>query len=370
MTGMKSTPEKVRVELGDRSYDILVAPGLLSGCTEALCPFVEGRGVLVVADSNTGALYGKKVTDLVNSMNPTSCALHIFPAGESSKHFATVEQICRAACQAKLDRKGIVLALGGGVTGDMAGFAASIYMRGIEFIQLPTSMLAMIDSSVGGKTGVDLPEGKNLMGTFHQPKLVLIDTDFLNTLPPDQLRSGLAELLKHAVLFDPELFEILETEAETLLTLKDPAFTARIIARSCGLKAAVVSGDEREGAQRALLNLGHSFGHAVEKLQNFCGFSHGAAVAYGTAVAAELACRTGHLSRPEADRITNLFRRYELPVTLNEFTPEQILEAMAGDKKNMGGKKRLILPTRIGNCEIFADLADEDILAAIGACRD
>ncbi len=367
---MNPTPEKVRVNLGDRSYNIFAAPGLLSSHPEALQPFVEERTVLVVADSNTGALYGKKITDLVDSMNPASCSLHLFPAGESSKNFATVEQICRAACQAKLDRNGIVLALGGGVTGDMAGFAASIYMRGIEFIQIPTSMLAMIDSSVGGKTGVDLPEGKNLMGTFHQPKLVLIDTDFLNTLPPDQLRSGLAELLKHAVLFDPDLFQILEAEHEKLLTQNDPAFTARIIARSCALKAAVVSGDEREGAQRALLNLGHSFGHAVEKLQNFCGFSHGAAVAYGTAVAAELACRTGKLSRGEADRITELFRRYELPVALNEFTPAQILEAMGSDKKNMGGRKRLILPTRIGNCEIFADIADEDILAAIGACRD
>ncbi|MBR3709274.1 MAG: 3-dehydroquinate synthase [Lentisphaeria bacterium] len=205
---MERTPEKVRVNLGDRSYNILVAPGLLSSAPEALRPFVEGRGVLVVADSNTGALYGSRIMDLVSSLAPASCALHIFPAGESSKNFATVEQICRAACQAKLDRKGIVLALGGGVTGDMAGFGASIYMRGIEFIQIPTSMLAMIDSSVGGKTGVDLPEGKNLMGTFHQPKLVLIDTDFLNTLPPDQLRSGLAELLKHAVLFDPVPFQI------------------------------------------------------------------------------------------------------------------------------------------------------------------
>lgn len=285
---MELIPEKVRVQLAERSYDILAAPGLLENKPEVLRRFVEGRGVLVVADSNTGALYGEKILELVRKMEPAGVALHTFPAGESSKNFATVEQICRAACQAKLDRKGIILALGGGVTGDMAGFAASIYMRGIEFIQIPTSMLAMIDSSVGGKTGVDLPEGKNLMGTFHQPKLVLIDTDLLYTLPADQLRSGLAELLKHAVLFDPDLFQVLETEAETLLSLKDPAFTARTIARSCALKAAVVASDEREGAQRALLNLGHSFGHAVEKLQNFCGFSHGAAVAYGTAVAAEL----------------------------------------------------------------------------------
>lgn len=370
MICMEPTIEKVRVHLAERSYDILAAPGLLAGKPEALRRFVDGRGVLVVTDSNTGALYGDQILDLVKNMDAASVALHTFPAGESSKNFATVEQICRAACQAKLDRNGIVLALGGGVTGDMAGFAASIYMRGIEFIQIPTSMLAMIDSSVGGKTGVDLPEGKNLMGTFHQPKLVLIDPDLLRSLPPDQLRSGLAELLKHAVLFDPDLFQILETESETLLTLKDPAFTARIIARSCALKAAVVANDEREGGQRALLNLGHSFGHAVEKLQNFCGFSHGAAVAYGTAVAAELACRTGHLKREEADRIIALFKRYDLPVTLNEFTPEQILEAMGSDKKNVGGKKRLILPVRIGCCEIFSDLAEEDILAAIGACRD
>ena len=362
--------EKVRVHLAERSYDILIAPGLLQSVPNALNNLISGRPVLLVADSNTGALYGEKLLSLLRMTDAASCTLHTFPAGESSKNFATVEQICRAACAAKLDRSGIILALGGGVTGDMAGFAASIYMRGIEFIQIPTSMLAMIDSSVGGKTGVDLPEGKNLIGTFHQPKLVLIDTDFLATLPPDQLRSGLAELLKHAVLFDPELFDILLSDPEMFLTLKDPAFIARIIARSCALKAGVVSDDEREGALRALLNLGHSFGHAVEKLQNFCGFSHGAAVAYGTAVAAELACRTGLLKRETADQIIDLFRRYELPVTLNEFSPEQILDAMGGDKKNIGGKKRLILPLEIGKCAIYSDRTDAEIMEAIGARRD
>lgn len=367
---MDPIPEKVRVQLAERSYDILVAPALMGSVAEKLRPLVTGRAILLTADSNTGALYGEKICAMIRELDVISCTLHTFPAGENSKNFATVEKICRAACAAKLDRSGMILALGGGVTGDMAGFAASIYMRGIDFIQIPTSMLAMIDSSVGGKTGVDLPEGKNLIGTFHQPKLVLIDTDFLATLPPDQLRSGLAELLKHAILFDPELFGILLERSETLLNLDDPPFIARIIARSCALKAAVVSHDEREGAQRALLNLGHSFGHAVEKLQNFCGFSHGAAVSYGCAVAAELAVRTGVLDRTDADRIIDLFKHYDLPVTLNEFTPEEILNAMAGDKKNIGGRKRLVLPVRIGECRIFSDVEDSFILAAIGACRD
>ncbi len=359
----------VRVELGERSYDIAVSAGLLRSCSEQLAPFVQGKNVLLVTDSNVERLYAEPVSSLMIRSGAAKCTIHYFTAGESSKNFETVEKICRAAFDAGLDRSGVIVALGGGVTGDMAGFAAAIFMRGIQYIQIPTSLLAMIDSSVGGKTAVDLPEGKNLIGAFHQPELVLMDIELLKTLPKDQIRSGCAELLKHAVLFDPELFELLMTESETILKLSDSDIMTAVIARSCELKAAVVAGDEREGADRALLNLGHSFGHAVEKLQHFCGFSHGAAVAYGVAVASRLAVRCGLLDESEKDRIIELFRRYELPVSFSGFEPEEILAAMQGDKKNIGGKKRLVLPLKIGSCKVFDRIPDQDILAAIGDSR-
>ncbi len=359
----------VRVELGERSYHIFVAPGLFGNCTGKLAEFVGNKTVLLVADSNVEALYGEQVKNLIQSCGAAACSLFVFPAGENSKTFQTVESICGAASRAGLDRSGVIVALGGGVTGDMAGFAAAIFMRGIRYIQMPTSLLAMIDSSVGGKTAVDLPEGKNLIGAFHQPELVLMDVNLLRTLPQDQIQSGCAELLKHAVLFDPELFTLLLKHAESILALSDMDLLAQIIARSCRLKAAVVAGDERESADRALLNLGHSFGHAVEKLQNFCGFSHGAAVAYGTAAAARLAVRAGLLEPAASEQIIALFRRYGLPVAFSGFAPEEILLAMRGDKKNIGGKKRLVLPLRIGQCKVFDNIPDGEILAAIGDSR-
>lgn len=367
-----SSVEKIRVPLEERSYDILVAPGLLQteSAVHALRKVIEDRKVLLVADSNTGKLYGQQILDLLEESGAVSAAMHIFPAGETSKTFTTVEGICRAAFQAQLDRKSVIVALGGGVCGDLAGFAAAIYMRGIDCVQVPTSLLAMIDSSVGGKTGADLPDGKNLIGAFHQPKLVLMDMDVLKTLPADQIRSGAAELLKHAILFDPDLFRTLRDNAQVLLHLSDPEMVARFIARSCSLKASVVAGDEKESAGRALLNLGHSFGHAVEKLLHFEGMSHGEAVAFGTAVAARLANRLDLLSSGDAEGITDLLKCYALPVRIKGFTPAQILEAMQGDKKNLGGKKRLILPLKIGKCDIFSDVDERDILLAIGDCCD
>jgi len=365
------TPEKVRVHLGERAYDIFAAPGLLSASApnpalDALGRLTENRPVLIVADSNTARLGADQLQQKILTLGAASCAIHTFEAGETSKDFRHIEAVCRSAFQAKLDRHGVIVALGGGVTGDMAGFAASIFMRGIDCIQVPTSLLAMIDSSVGGKTGVDLPDGKNLIGTFHQPKLVLIDIDFLRTLPPDQIRSGLAELLKHAILFDPELFQLLEENSETLLALKEPALAARLIARSCALKAAVVAEDERESSSRALLNLGHSFGHAVEKLQHFRGFSHGDAVGFGISVAVTLAVKLKMLAPEDAGRITALLALYHLPHTVSGLAPEDIFETMRGDKKNYSGKIRLVLPLKIGRAAICDNAAEEQIRQAIG----
>ncbi len=366
--------EEVFVRLGERAYSILIGSGILSQqdpeAVSRFSRFASGRSVLIVADSNTAPLYAEAVQKFVLSAQADACAVHVFPAGETSKHFATVEEICRSAFQAHLNRDSLIVALGGGVCGDLAGFAAAIYMRGIDFVQIPTSLLAMIDSSVGGKTGADLPEGKNLIGAFHQPRLVLMDPNVLLTLPPEQIRSGLAELLKHAILFAPDLFRLLEESSETLLSLRDGTLTAKIIAASCRLKAEVVVRDEREGSDRALLNLGHTFGHAVEKLQNFSGFSHGEAVAYGTVAAAELSCRMGILPEDDRIRIRNLFQLYGLPLSVKGFSAGEILETMRGDKKNRNGKIRLILPERIGKCGIYPDCSEKDILAAIGTCNE
>lgn len=369
------TCEKVRVPLENRAYDILIAPGLFSDpalqAAEALRKFTEGRAVLTVADSHTAPLFADRVCGRIRESGAASSSLYSFEAGEPFKNLATVEAICRAAFQAGLDRSSLIVALGGGVTGDLAGFAAAIYMRGIDCIQIPTSLLAMIDSSVGGKTGADLqPEGKNLIGAFHQPKTVLMDPDFLNSLPPVQLRSGFAELLKHAILFDPELVHTLSASAAGLLALDDLPLLSRLIARSCALKASVVAGDEREKSTRALLNLGHSFGHALEKLQNFNGFSHGEAVAFGIAAASALSNRLGKLKNAELHTVRDLLSAYGLPVSVSGFTPEAILSAMRGDKKNIGGVRRLVLPLRIGQSDIFSDVPDEPILSALGDCCD
>ena len=248
------------------------------------------------------------------------------------------------------------------MVGDMAAFAASIYMRGIRCVQIPTSLLAMIDSGVGGKTGVDLPEGKNLVGTFYQPKAVLMDTMFLASLPPREMSNGFAELIKHAVLFDRALFDGLEAAGDSLF--RDSARLASLVARSCALKAAVVSRDEQEHGERMLLNLGHTFGHAIEKVQDYRGLEHGEAVAVGIVAAARLSVRLGLLDTDSAARISALLSQYRLPVTVSGCEPAALLAAMAADKKAVSGVPRIVLPLAIGRAEVRTDVP-RDVLQAV-----
>ena len=295
----------------------------------------------------------------------------VLTPGEQYKTFAAVESICRKAAQLHLTRKDRFIALGGGVTGDLTGFASAIYMRGVHFIQIPTTLLAMVDASVGGKTAADLPEGKNLIGAFHQPDAVLIDPGFLKTLSFTDLTGGMAEVVKTAVILDSQLFDRLEAAGEsTVLAPAFACFYVELIKRCCQLKAQVVESDEKENGLRAILNYGHTFGHAVEQKSNFT-IPHGAAVAIGMNVAGTLAAELGMWSSSEAARQLELLKKLRLPVTVpGAFAPAELLEIMRSDKKNDASGIRLVLPEKIGSAKTVSGILEEMMLKAWEQCHD
>ena len=341
--------EKITVDLNERSYDILIGEGVCEN---------PGHASMIVTDSNVDRLYGSWAED-------KAALKYVFPAGEENKNICHVMNICSYAAQNHLDRKSCLAALGGGVVGDMTGFAAAIYMRGIDFIQIPTTLLAMVDSSVGGKTAVDIPEGKNLVGAFHQPRQVLIDTGFLKTLPLKEIRCGLAEIIKTGVILDEKLFAELERSPETLTTSPEYQRFIPIIRRCCELKAQVVAADEREGGLRAILNYGHTFGHAFELLSNFQ-LSHGEGVALGMSAAAEYAVLNGIWSREEALRQKKVIAALGLPTVLPFVCDaDAVIRAMMSDKKNSDGKINLVLPDRIGHAAVYKDASIEKIRKAV-----
>lgn len=352
--------ETIRVGLGERAYDIVIGSGV-----RALAAELTGRRNFLVTDSRVSELWGGWAEKGI----PQDGRFE-FPAGEQSKTPETVIGICRKAAELRFDRKARFVALGGGVVGDMAGFAAAIYMRGVGFVQIPTTLLAMVDSSVGGKTGVDIPEGKNLVGAFHQPERVLIDPDFLSTLPPAEIRCGLAEILKTGVILDEALFAALEREPQSFADAREPERFVPLIRRSCELKAQVVAADEREAGIRALLNYGHTFGHAVELLSDFR-ISHGEGVAIGMCCAGELAVRLGRWSREEADRQKRVISALGLGTVLpRHCTVPAMIEAMHRDKKNRDGSITLVLPKRIGEAETVRSVSDSLIASALEAMYD
>ena len=349
--------DTIRVGLGERAYDIVIGRG-----ARALAAELTGRRNFLVTDSRVAETWGGWAKECI----PQAGAFE-FPAGELHKTPETVIGICRRAAELCFDRKARFVALGGGVVGDMTGFAAAIYMRGVGFVQIPTTLLAMVDSSVGGKTGVDIPEGKNLVGAFHQPEQVLIDPEFLTTLPLAEIRCGLAEILKTGVIFDEALFAELEREPATLTVTPDYERFVPLIRRSCELKAQVVAADEREAGIRALLNYGHTFGHAVELLSDFR-ISHGEGVAIGMCCAGELAARLGRWRRAEAERQKCAVAALGLGTALpRHCTVPAMLEAMRHDKKNSGGAITLVLPKRIGEAEVVRSVTDSEIAAALEA---
>lgn len=339
--------EKIAVPLaGGYAYDIWA--GDTAGLREKLAPFLLNRRTMTVADSNTVMFAPEMSLD-----DPV-----VIPAGERSKTFSSAAMLCGEAARRGLDRQSVIVALGGGVVGDLAGFAAAIYMRGIRVIQIPTSLLAMVDSSVGGKTAVDLPEGKNLAGAFHQPQTVLISPAFLRELPMRERIGALAEVVKYGAALDREFFDFLEANAEKLAAPEvDEELFTQIICRSCRIKAKIVTEDEKESGVRKYLNYGHTYGHAVELLSDFR-LSHGESVAIGMAAAGRMAVLQGMWSRDDEARQTALLKTLGLPVTIpRTMSADSILEIMGHDKKNQSGAITLVLPVKMGEvtCRPFHD---------------
>lgn len=344
------------VDLGSRSYPILIGSGLLArrGILE---PHLRHRDVMIVTNETVGPIYLDPVKALLAGSRVHTTVL---PDGEQHKTMATIGTVLDALVSARYGRDCVIVALGGGVVGDIAGFAASIYQRGVDFIQVPTTLLAQVDSAVGGKTGVNHPGGKNLLGAFHQPICVLADTDTLRTLPDRELSAGLAEVVKYGLIADAGLFDWLEKQADALLR-REPAALGHVIRRSCELKAEVVGQDEHERGRRALLNLGHTFGHAIELGAGYGEWLHGEAVAAGTCMAAEFSARIGDFDAGAVERIRQLFRRLHLPVSPPPAEPGQFLAAMGMDKKVIAGQIRLVLLDAIGTARITGDYAPHDL---------
>ncbi len=364
---MAACPSKVRVDLGERSYEILIGADVFGRASKLLASLLKRRKCLLVSDGSVYGLYADRAVDTLAKAGAIVYA-SVFKPGEGSKNIQVMERLFRKAAGAGLDRDSFIVAIGGGVPGDMAGFLAATYMRGINFIQIPTSLLAMVDSSVGGKTGFDLPEGKNLIGAFWQPKLVLIDPMFLDTLPDRELLCGMAEIVKTAVILDKDLFSFLEKSGKSILARK-MAPASKAIARCCELKASVVSADEREGSLRAILNYGHTFGHAIETVSGYSSIAHGEAVSIGMCMAADMALKLGVLSEKDAKRQEKLIESLSLPRRVAGIDPVEILDAMSKDKKTKGDKLNFVLPTKIGEAKVFKDVPRAIVLETIrGRC--
>jgi 3-dehydroquinate synthase len=344
----------IKVELGDRSYPILIGEGLLSQ-PDLIRQHVPARDILVVSNTTVAPLY---MGSLVEALNGDRVVETILPDGESHKTLSTVGRILDVLVANRFGRDCTVVALGGGVVGDMAGFAAACYQRGVAYVQVPTTLLAQVDSSVGGKTGVNHPGGKNLIGAFHQPSAVIADASTLGTLPARELRAGIAEVIKYGLLGDAELFDWLEEHMEELLAA-DPKALSHVIKRSCQIKAEIVGRDEREQGDRALLNLGHTFGHAVESATHYTRWLHGEAVGAGLLMAAAMSQECGMLDAAQVDRLRRLLERADLPVRIDGVTAEVALEHMKIDKKALGGRMRLILLRRIGDSFVTADYPEQ-----------
>ena len=354
------------VELGDRGYPIHVGPDLI-GRPDLYAPHLAGRQVLVVTDEAVADLYLAPLrAALGDGREVASLAL---PGGEAGKTLGTVSRVLDVLVERKFNRSAAIVALGGGVVGDVAGFAAAIYQRGIRCIQVPTTLLAQVDSSVGGKTGVNHPRGKNLIGAFHQPACVVADTRALATLGGRELRAGLAEVIKYGVLWDEGFFRWLEEHVDGLLA-HDEARLGHAVRRSCEIKAEVVSQDEREEGVRARLNLGHTFGHAIEAGMEFGHWLHGEAVAAGICMATDLAARMGWLPGDEAERVRSLVRRAGLPDRgPARLAPDAFLRLMARDKKAVDGGIRLVLPRAIGDTVVTGDFDASALAETLEACR-
>jgi 3-dehydroquinate synthase len=343
----------LKVELGARSYPILIGDGLLTQ-SELLHQHVPARDVLIVSNTTVAPLY---LDALAGALRPRRVVEVILPDGESHKTLTNVSRILDVLVANRFGRDCTVAALGGGVVGDMAGFAAACYQRGVSYVQVPTTLLSQVDSSVGGKTGVNHPGGKNLIGAFHQPVAVLADTRTLASLPPRELRAGIAEVIKYGLICDAAFFAWLEAHMDELLAA-DPIALTHVIHRSCEIKAEIVGRDEREQGDRALLNLGHTFGHAIESATSYKHWLHGEAIGAGLLMAAAMSRECGLLAAADVVRVEKLIARAGLPTRIEAVSPESALEHMRIDKKVQSGRIRLILLRKIGDTFITAEYSE------------
>jgi len=354
--------ETLNVELGTRSYPILIGSGLF-GRPEVFRSHLPALDVLIVSDTTVAPLYLAAVRDSLGARRVVEVVL---PAGEAHKTLANAARVLDVLIANRFARDCAVLALGGGVVGDLAGFAAACYQRGVAFVQVPTTLLAQVDSAVGGKTAVNHPGGKNLIGAFHQPLLVVADSDTLATLPLRELRAALAEVIKYGLIADAQLFEWLEAHLEELLARDRHALT-HVICRSCQIKAAIVGRDEREQGERALLNLGHTFAHAIESATAYTGWLHGEAVGAGLVVAADMSRECGLLAASAAERVRQLVARAGLPTRAATVSPEAMLAHMRIDKKVLGGQLRLVLLQGLGTACVSADYPRAALMRTLAA---
>ncbi len=362
--------ETISVNLGTRSYDIEVGPGLIPRAAEFIKPRARGS-IAIVTDEHVATVHLPVLLEGLRAEGLTAASL-VVPAGEASKSFAGLEQLCEGLLDLELDRSSLVIALGGGVVGDLAGFAAGILKRGLAVVQMPTTLLAQVDSSVGGKTGINTRHGKNLIGLFHQPRLVIADISSLSTLPQRQMRAGYAEIVKYGALGDAAFFTWLEEHGPAALS-GDQAALSHAVAHSCRMKAAIVARDERESGERALLNLGHTFGHALEAA---CGFSdqllHGEAVAIGMVLAFRLSVRLGLAPKSDAERLCRHLTAIGLPTELSALGPQRLdgqafIQLMSHDKKVHAGALTFVLARSIGDAFTTQSVPTAELLAVLSA---
>ena len=358
--------EVIPVNLEERSYEIFVGVNILKDIGEVIQRKFGQRKILIVTDQDVASLWLDTVVEPLKRVN-LECEVACVPPGESSKSFYHLETLLNRFFEAQLARDGLILALGGGVVGDLAGFAAAVAMRGVDFIQVPTTLLAQVDSSVGGKTAINTSRGKNLVGSFYQPKLVIIDTGVLDTLPKRQLMAGYAEIVKYGLIKNRPFFDWLEVNGHKVL-LGDPEARQIAIVESCKTKAMVVGQDEREAGERALLNFGHTFGHAFEAEAKYNGdLLHGEAVSLGMVAAMSLSKTMGFLNGQDVDRVISHFKSLELPINLNfsdkfsDWNVDNLIDHMRHDKKVLNGKMRFILLREIGNSFITSDVMPENV---------
>lgn len=360
MSNVNATIETLTIDLGERSYPILIGEGLLSN-SELLQQYIKARNLMIVTNEVVAPLYLQKLKDALPNKNLQQI---ILPDGEHTKSMPTFNQVLDALVASRLNRDAGIVALGGGVIGDMAGFAAACYQRGVDYYQIPTTLLSQVDSSVGGKTAVNHPGGKNLIGAFHQPRCVIADTQVLNTLPDRELRAGFAEVIKYGLIRDPDFFTWLENNVQLILARDVQALT-HAIKRCCEIKAEVVGIDERENGLRAILNFGHTFGHAIENAMGYGEWLHGEAVAAGMVLAADMSLRLGYLSNDEYQRIENLIKASGLPLSAPHIGVDKARQLMSMDKKVHAGQLRLVLLQNLGTAIITDQYPAEAFTATL-----